>query len=336
MNSWTLKKCWSGRPIRNSFLDFSLPIYNKSSCFTVSMGIRQLWQTLAKKAPDAFFDDGMARISGMRAFIDVPVFAYAALRILGRDEAVAENVLALAARVHRAGAASCALVFDGTPHALKAEELARRRALSAATVVASSEPPTTLGTTMIITDLDIPLVGMHSSMKPSKATFDCIRAAASGAHFPEGFLECIEAPADAEATCAARAAECGGVVLTSDSDALTFGAPHVLRYLPGGRAYTLVHLEQVLGALNMDLAAFRQWCVMCGSDFCEPISKLGPMTSLKYICDLGGRADDGRDLIGEVLARRTALQDPKMQDPSATVFSSRYKAALDIFTVNSR
>lgn len=297
------------------------------------MGIRQLWQSLHKKAPGAFADDGLARIAGMAAFVDVPVFAYAALRVFGRDEAVADNVISLATRLHRAGAVSCALVFDGTPHALKAEELARRRALSAETETKAPkapEQPMTLGTTMIITDLDIPL-GAHSSSKPSKSTFECIRTAAAGAHFPEGFLECIEAPADAEATCAAKAAVCNGVVLTSDSDALTFGAPHVLRYQPGAHGYTFVTLAEVLQALNMDLAAFRQWCVMCGSDFCEPIQKLGPMTSLKYICELGGRANDGRDLIGEILEKRAQLQDPKMQDPSAALFAARYKSALDIF-----
>lgn len=291
------------------------------------MGIRQLWQTLKKKAPGAFVEDGLQHISGLHVFVDVPVFAYAALRVHGRNESVSENIVALVARLHRAGAARCSLVFDGTPHELKNEELARRRALTSSVSVAVSDQPTTLGTTMIITDLD----PTPAAIKPSPDTFAAIRAAASAAQFAQGFLACIDATADAEATCAQKAAECQGVVLTSDSDALTFGAPLVLRYVPGGGNYTLVSLSRVLEELGMDLAAFRQWCVMCGSDFCEPISNLGPMTAMKYICELGGRADNGRNLISEILEKRAQLQDPKMSHTSATQFAARYQAALAIF-----
>lgn len=296
------------------------------------MGIKSLWQIIEKRASAAIDEDGLARIVGMHTFVDTPVFAYASLRVLGNDDAVAENLMALASKLHRAGALSCTLVFDGEPHALKAEELARRRRLRERAESVVRAPSEFFGTGMMVTDAD-PYPNL-SAIKPSANTFQAIRGAAAeaAASFPPNFLSVVEAEADAEATCAVLAAAQGGCVLTSDSDALTFGAPHVLRYIPGGHGmFKFVSLADVLRLLQLDFEAFQQFCILCGSDFCEPIKNLGPVTALKYICAQGGRGAGGRDLIGEILERRRALMDVKMSDPSAAAFSERYAAALGVF-----
>lgn len=294
------------------------------------MGIKSLWQVIEKRASAAIEEDGLARIVGMHAYVDTPVFAYASLRVLGNDAAVAENLMALASKLHRAGALSCRLVFDGEPHALKAEELARRRRLRERAECATKASES-LGSGMMVTDAD-PCPNV-ATIKPSASTYQAIRdAAGASSMFPAEFLSIVEAEADAEATCAAMAAAQGGCVLTSDSDALTFGAPHVLRYIPGAHGmFKFVTLAEVLRLLQLDFEAFQQFCVLCGSDFCEPIKNLGPVTALKYICAQGGRAAGGRDLIGEILERRRALMDLKMCDPSAAAFSERYAAALSVF-----
>jgi hypothetical protein len=301
----------------------------------------------------------------MSVFMDVPVFAHASVRVFGTHESACENILALVERLHAAGARSCALVFDGTPVALKAEELARRRAAE----LASQAPPLSesalpsesavldsgrlsasaavgMGAGMMITDLDECALFAPRLLKPNSETFAAIRAAAEQSpHFQTGFLSILHAPADAEACCAKEAAACDGVVLTSDSDALTFGAPRVLRYLPGTPGFTLVSLQGVLDSLGLTFSAFQQWCVMCGSDFCAPIKQVGPMTALKYLraaqavaqtaaqtsAQAAAQHGDDTDLISCVLAHRRRLLDAHFLCESALAFEARYAQALAVF-----
>ena len=288
------------------------------------MGIKQLWQVINKLASTAVQSEGLQHIGGRAAFVDVAVFAHASVRVFGTHTSACENLLTLAQKLREAGASACTLVFDGTPVELKAEELARRRALEAL----QPEPYCGMGSGMHITDLDTPA---HLA-KPTSETFAAIRAAAHSSELAAcGFLMCMDAEADAEACCAKEAAACDGVVVTSDSDALTFGAPRVLRYLPGTPGFTLVSLQGVLESLGLSFPGFQQWCVMCGSDFCEPIKGVGPMTALKFLRAEQQNDPEAQDLIARVLSKRRALLDAHFVCASAEAFESRYERALHTF-----
>ena len=305
------------------------------------MGIKNLWQVISKLAHDpAVQENGLDHIRNLCVFMDVPVFAHASVRVFGTHAAACESILALVERLHAAGARSCALVFDGTPVPLKAEELARRRlieftaeSVSSETLGASTSAGSGMGAGMMITDLDDCALFAPRLLKPNGETFAAIRKAAEHSpHAASGFLSLLSAPSDAEACCAKEAAACDGVVLTSDSDALTFGAPRVLRYLPGTPGFTLVSLQGVLQALGLSFSAFQQWCVMCGSDFCAPIKQVGPMTALKYMrASLPNGTEEQADLIAGIFEHRRRLLDAHFLSDSAAAFEARYAQALTVF-----
>lgn len=319
------------------------------------MGIHKLWQTLAKLTPSAFHADGLGKIGGAHVFIDTPVFAYAALNALGTDAAAAQNVVGLAKRILRAGAASCTLVFDGPPHVLKMEELARRRARMEAAAASSDastladngaggadaavaqDSPSML-TDMLVTDLDEtlalshnPLYSVFKQQRPTPHTFDAIRMAAIECASDGTPIICINAPSDAEQECAIRARQTDGIACTSDSDTLTFGAPRILRYVPGDPNFSMVHLQEILDELGLSFSAFQQWCVMCGSDFCEPIRGVGPAKSLKFIREAlqDGPEQASGDLIRRVFVKQAGAK--LLKGESADAFSLRFAGALGVF-----
>jgi 5'-3' exonuclease len=321
------------------------------------MGIHKLWQTLAKLTPSAFQADGLGKIAGAHVFVDTPVFAYAALNALGTDAAAAHNVIGLAKRILRAGAASCTLVFDGPPHLLKMEELARRRARMEAAAAASAAAADALApspldddagasvaqdtpsmlTDMLVTDLDETIALSHNPLyaavlkqqRPTPYTFDAIRLAAIECAREGLTIACINAPSDAEQECAIRARQTDGIACTSDSDTLTFGAPRILRYVPGD--FSMVHLQAILDELGLTFSAFQQWCVMCGSDFCEPIKGVGPAKSLKFIREAlqEGPEQASGDLIRRVFVKQAGAK--LLTGESADAFSLRFAGALGVF-----
>lgn len=98
----------------------------------------------------------------------------------------------------------------------------------------------------------------------------------------------IDAPCEAEATCATLAA--AGKVFgtgTEDADALTFGTPFLVRHLNASESRKLpiveVNLEKALAGLQLDMAQFIDLCILCGCDYTDSIKGIGPVTALKLI-----------------------------------------------------
>jgi 5'-3' exonuclease len=323
------------------------------------MGIQALWKTLRKLAPQAFEPNALSFIQGADVFVDTPVFAYAAMYTTGNDEGVAKHVLGLAQKIMRSGASSCTLVFDGKPHVLKHEELCRRREVfriaqereqSKTALPVESEgfctPSTSTPTEMRVehnefhsvrvvdidehVDISAHPLWQKTCLRPTQETFLNIQRAACEEHI----LGCIVAPEDAEKECARLASISGGIVCTSDGDALTYGAPRVLRYIPGQSDFQMVTLHKVLEALDLSLDAFQQWCVLCGSDFCSSIKGVGPVTSLKLVkaaAQLGACTSQG-ELIARILTNNPKL----VLTESGSAFAERYGAALAIFQEHSQ
>jgi len=109
----------------------------------------------------------------------------------------------------------------------------------------------------------------------------------------------VDAPGEAEATCA-RLAKAGLVyaAVTEDMDALTFGAPVVIKNLfdvEGARtrssrpAYE-INLDRIIKDLKgqeklktMDMAKFVDFCILCGCDYLEHLAGVGPATAFKLL-----------------------------------------------------
>lgn len=108
----------------------------------------------------------------------------------------------------------------------------------------------------------------------------------------------IEAPGEAEATCASLARSgLAYAAVTEDMDTLTFGAPVMVKNLfdtenartgaAGSNAekkpvYEL-HLAPILEQLGLSMAQFVDLCVLSGCDYLTHLPKVGPATAIRAV-----------------------------------------------------
>ncbi len=98
----------------------------------------------------------------------------------------------------------------------------------------------------------------------------------------------VEAASEAEAQCAAlcRAGKVWAVA-TEDMDALSFGAPVLLRHLTFAESRKLpiqeIKLDAVLAALGLSMDQFVDMCILCGCDYCDTIKGIGPKRALELV-----------------------------------------------------
>ena len=94
----------------------------------------------------------------------------------------------------------------------------------------------------------------------------------------------IESNGEAETTCAALQKK--GIIdytFTEDTDALTFGAPKVLKSAKKLERVIEIDLDTVLSKMNLTMDSFIDFCILCGCDYCGTIPKIGPVTALTLI-----------------------------------------------------
>ena len=98
-------------------------------------------------------------------------------------------------------------------------------------------------------------------------------------------LPVIEAPSEAEATCAILAknklVDCAA---TEDMDTLCFGCPILIRDLSNKEAnITEIKLEEVLKGLDINMEQFIDLCILCGCDYCPRIDNVGSIKAYNLI-----------------------------------------------------
>ena len=105
-------------------------------------------------------------------------------------------------------------------------------------------------------------------------------------------IPCLTAKHDSEELCAYLAQKQARAALTKDKDALAWGCPLMLLDTPQrtvdgeGQVSFLVEsleLRDVLFGLRMDFSQFVDFCIMCGTDFNERLTQLGPARALPLI-----------------------------------------------------
>ena len=97
----------------------------------------------------------------------------------------------------------------------------------------------------------------------------------------------IEAPSEAEATCAILVKNKKvDVAATEDMDTLCFGCPILIRDLSGKEEnITEIKLDEVLKGLALTMEEFVDLCILCGCDYCPNISGIGCVKAYQYIKD---------------------------------------------------
>merc|ERR1719204_1806025 len=105
-------------------------------------------------------------------------------------------------------------------------------------------------------------------------------------------LPVVEAPSEAEATCAALCRD-GQVyaAATEDADCLTFGTRLLIRNLMAAESQKKqileVSLERALEQLNISMDQFIDFCILSGCDYCDTLKGVGPSTAIKLLMQHG-------------------------------------------------
>lgn len=175
------------------------------------------------------------------------------------------QIINLAFAMKTAGVKGMVFVFDHPgSNPLKAEENAKRHLAreKAAAAAADDEKETATGAFRITEEI----------------TADCMFLIGSlGLPYivaGEGF--------EAEQVCAMLTQKgIADVVLTNDSDALTFGATAVARKNLSKSTYSLHSLPAILAGLGLSHADFVKVCVLLGCDFAKKTKGIGTKTVLK-------------------------------------------------------
>jgi flap endonuclease-1 len=120
----------------------------------------------------------------------------------------------------------------------------------------------------------------------------------------------VNAPAEGEAQ-AAHMARQGSVDYagTEDYDALLFGAPRTLRQLTSDGDPELMDLDATLSAHDLTWEQLVDVAILCGTDFNEGISGVGPKTAVDFVhehgdlpavCEAEGCHVDGADRVRQL------------------------------------
>ena len=128
------------------------------------------------------------------------------------------------------------------------------------------------------------------AMKPSSITFEEVKAQLIQEF---GDAAVVIAEDDAERHVAALC-KTGAVdyAASGDYDTLVFGSPNVVLDFLKTDAMIILSLDDVVAGLKLrDMAQFRDFCILCGCDFCDKIPGIGPVRALKLL-STHGRIED--------------------------------------------
>eukprot|EP00455_Lapot_gusevi_P007195 TRINITY_DN1307_c0_g1_i8.p1 TRINITY_DN1307_c0_g1~~TRINITY_DN1307_c0_g1_i8.p1 ORF type:complete len:431 (-),score=128.07 TRINITY_DN1307_c0_g1_i8:122-1291(-) len=256
------------------------------------MGIKQLSKLIGDYASSAVREHDIKSYFGRKIAVDASMCIYQfmhAVRSGGEGEGLSQlltnergevtshlqGMFYRTIRMVTNGIKPC-FVFDGKPPVLKAGELAKRSAnrekaqeeLKKAEAEDNKEEMEKLSRRLI--------------KVTQQENDDCKRLLTLMG------VPIVQAPCEAEAQCAAMC-KAGAVyaVATEDMDALTFGAPVLVRHMTLSEArkepILEFNLQTVLNELALSQEEFIDLCILCGCDYASTIKGIGPNRALALI-----------------------------------------------------
>mmetsp|Transcript_21714 Transcript_21714/g.38174 ORF Transcript_21714/g.38174 Transcript_21714/m.38174 type:complete len:397 (-) Transcript_21714:30-1220(-) len=216
-------------------------------------------------------------------------------------------------------------VFDGKPPELKLQELEGRRAKR-------DEANAALEKAIEAGDQEQILKSTKATVRVTKEQNEQVKRLLNLMGLPV-----INAPSEAEATCAALCRD-GKVhaAATEDADCLTFGTSLLIRNLMAAESQKKtileVSLERALQQLGITMEQFIDFCILSGCDYCDTLKGVGPSTAIKLLMQHGSlekvlqnldadkipanfRYQTARELFKECEAVDTATVQFEFKDP---------------------
>ena len=91
-------------------------------------------------------------------------------------------------------------------------------------------------------------------------------------------------------------------VITTDSDVLAYGCPQFIRNIAIGQdSCQVIFHSDILSYFDLTYEQFRDFCIMCGTDYNKRIKGLGPVKALQLIGDYGNLEEISKDYDTEIL-----------------------------------
>jgi flap endonuclease-1 len=259
------------------------------------MGIKGLFKFLQDAAPKCIKEvHGPEAFTGRTIAIDASMCLYqflimireghsgAYMNLTNQDGEVTSHIVGFITRTIRLIEAGIKpiYVFDGKPPELKLRELEARKARRKEVAQVLEEAKESGDSEQVLksTKMSVKVTPTHNAQ--AKRLLRLMG------------LPVVEAPSEAEATCAALC-KAGKVyaAATEDGDCLTFGTSILIRNLLAAEAQKKqiyeVHLKVALEQLDMSMEQFIDFCILCGCDYCDHVKGFGPQTSVRSILQQG-------------------------------------------------
>ena len=207
-------------------------------------------------------------------------------------------------------------VFDGKPPEMKKGELKRRHDLK---VVAEDKKGEALEEGKLV---EAKMMAGRSIKVTPEMTADAKKIIRLMG------LPLIEAASEAEAQCAVFCkAGKAYAVATEDMDALTFGAPILIRGFNSKKEpISQINLDTVLTEFNMTMSQFIDLCILCGCDYTQHIEGIGPVKAFKFIQEYKTLEAVLDKITGEV-SKKTS--EKKYKVPAEYDFAAARKLFVD-------
>ena len=256
------------------------------------MGIKQLAKLISDYAPRAHREQDVKAFFGRRIALDASMSIYQFLVAVRTADSANLTNEAGEVTSHLSGVFYRTIkllelgikpvyVFDGKPPEMKASELAKRRARRAEDEAAAAQAKE---------EGDAERFAKYAR-RVNKVTDETMQSVKRLLRLMG--MPVIEAPAEAEAQCAALAtADLVYASASEDMDALTFGTPILIRNLFGSlssaaekkaRKPSEFYLQLALEDLGVSMPQFIDVCILCGCDYTSTIPKIGPRTALNLV-----------------------------------------------------
>jgi len=257
------------------------------------MGIKGLMKFLQEAAPKAIREIGSPQAyTGRMLAIDASMCLYQFMIMIRENHSgsyqnltneageVTSHIIGMLTRTIKMmeNGIKPVYVFDGKPPELKLGELAVRRAKAAGA-------KETLAKAVESGDQESILKATKGTVRVTKEQNEQSKTLLRLMGLPV-----VEAPSEAEATCAALCRD-GKVYAsaTEDADCLTFGTSILVRNLMAAESQKKqileVSLARVLEQLNITMDQFIDFCILSGCDYCDTIKGVGPSTAIKLIME---------------------------------------------------
>jgi flap endonuclease-1 len=247
------------------------------------MGIKSLTQTIRKNSPDAITHENLYKLNGKTVAVDASLILYQQLLNtpggkLFRNKAgkITNHLTGVFYKIMNYIALNIELifVFDGKPPDNKAKCIQERinKSVNAKKNSENTDDPE----------------------KKEKYERNSIRLTKEMIYDVKRLLSLmgisyIHQDGEGEAI-ASELCRIGYVdyVLTEDMDAMVYGCPNMIRNcldksLKRKDIISIINYDKVISGISLSSDKFIDFCILCGCDYCDPVSKIGNITALKLI-----------------------------------------------------